>query len=159
MSLYNIEVTKKNGESIALSHYQDKVLLIVNTASKCGFSKQFKELEELYQMFNHNEFEILGFPCNQFGGQEPNDGQGASEFCQLNYGVTFEIFEKVKVKGKEAHPLFKYLTDNTKGLLTDGIKWNFTKFLVNKEGKVVERYASSVNPLEIKERIEELIHE
>ena len=120
--------------------------MIVNTASKCGFTPQFAGLEKLYEKYKDQGFEILGFPCNQFGGQDPGTNDQIGEYCQRNYGVSFPVFAKVDVKGPEAHAIFRYLTNNSKGLLGSGIKWNFTKFLVDKNGQVINRYAPTTKP-------------
>lgn len=140
-----------------LSDYKDKVLLIVNTASECGFTPQFKELQQLYEELHDKGFEILGFPCNQFGKQDPGTDEEIQQFCEKNYGVSFPMFKKVDVKGENAHPLFVYLTNEEKGVLTKDIKWNFTKFLVNKEGVVIERFAPTTKPSSIKDKIEEAL--
>lgn len=158
MSLYDIEVKTIDGESIHLSAYGGKVLLIVNTASKCGFTPQYKELEALYQNLGNEKFEILGFPCNQFGEQEPGDIGEIKRFCELNYGVTFPLFEKVDVKGPNAHPLFKYLCGQKKGIFSEDIKWNFTKFLIDSKGNVVDRFAPTTTPLKLEQKIIELIN-
>ncbi|MDO4536326.1 MAG: glutathione peroxidase [Clostridium perfringens] len=157
MNFYDFSAKKINGEEVKMETYKGKVLLIVNTASKCGFTPQFKELEELYRECKDRGLEILGFPCNQFGHQDPGNNETISEFCTLNYGVTFTMFEKIDVNGDNAHPLYKYLKSEAKGLLGSKIKWNFTKFLVDSNGKVIKRYASTVKPLGIKEDIEKLL--
>ena len=134
-------------------------MLIVNTASQCGFTPQYKGLEQLQNKFSNEEFSVLAFPCNQFGGQEPGTNQEIVEFCSLNYGSTFPIFGKIDVNGDNAHPLYKFLTTEKKGLLgTEKIKWNFTKFLVNKDGEPVNRYGSSTTPEQIETDIEKLIN-
>lgn len=153
MSIYEFTSRKPNGETVDLSQYKDKVLLIVNTASECGFTPQYKELQSVYESYTDRGVVVLGFPCNQFGGQEPGSAEEVEAFCSLNYGVTFPIFEKVDVKGENAEPLFQYLTSETGG----EIKWNFTKFLVDRQGKVVQQYDSKVSPLEIGPDIEKLI--
>ena len=141
MSVYEYQAKTINGEEKSLADFEGKVLLIVNTASECGFTPQFKGLQELYKEIGNEKFEILGFPCNQFGGQDPGSDEEISSFCSANYGVSFPMFSKVDVKGENAHPLFKYLTSEQKGILTEDIKWNFTKFLVDKNGKVVDRFS------------------
>jgi glutathione peroxidase len=134
-------------------------LLIVNTASKCGFTPQYNGLQELQEKFKDSGFSVLAFPCNQFGGQEPGSSEEIQEFCTLNYGINFPIFEKVDVKGEDAHPLFKYLTSEKKGLLgSESIKWNFTKFLINKEGKPIARFAPNTTPEKISKEIETLLN-
>ena len=129
MSFYDFSAKKINGQEVSMNEYKGKVLLIVNTASKCGFTPQFKELEELYKDYKDQGFEILGFPCNQFMNQDPAENSDINSFCQLNYGVTFTMFEKIDVNGKDAHPIYKFLRSKGKGLLGYGAKWNFTKIL------------------------------
>ncbi len=152
-SIYNISVKDNKSNDIPLEKYRGKLLLIVNTASRCGFTPQYGGLQDLYNKYKDKGFEILAFPCNQFMGQEPGTNEEIAEFCRLNYGVTFPIFDKIEVKGKDIHPLFEYLTNESKGLLGKEIKWNFTKFLVSPEGKVLDRYAPSTAP----ERIDAVI--
>ena len=137
-----------------MADYRGKVLLIVNTASKCGFTPQFAGLEKVYQKYKDQGLEVLGFPCNQFGGQDPGTNDQIGAFCQKNYGVSFPMFAKVDVKGPEAHAVFRYLTNNSKGILGNGIKWNFTKFLVGKNGEVLNRYAPTSKPEALEEDIE-----
>ncbi|MBN2604273.1 MAG: glutathione peroxidase [Bacilli bacterium] len=149
MSLYNIEIEKMNSEHISLNNYKGDVLLIVNTASKCGFTKQFGDLEKLYQKYKEQGFKILGFPCNQFLKQDPGSNEEILEFCTLNFGVTFEMFKKIDVKGKNIHPLFDYLVQNSPERVGKKIKWNFEKFLISKEGSVVHRYTSNTEPFDI----------
>lgn len=158
MSIYDFTAISSFQENIAISQYQGKVLLIVNTASKCGFTPQFEGLEKLYKAYQNQGLEILGFPSNQFGNQDPGSQEEIVSFCKLNYGVSFPIFEKVDVKGENAHPLFAYLTQQKKGILgSSEIKWNFTKFLVNREGQVVKRFASTDTPESIEKFILELL--
>ncbi|MGD6831621.1 glutathione peroxidase [Sutcliffiella halmapala] len=158
MSIYEYTAKNLKGIDIPLSEYRDYVVLIVNTASKCGFTPQYEELEQLYQEYRDQKFMILGFPCNQFGNQEPGSEEDINEFCQVNYGVTFPMFAKVDVNGDDAHPLFDYLKENAKGLLgSKAVKWNFTKFLVNRNGEVVDRIASATSPLKMKSDIEALL--
>ena len=157
MNFYDFSAKKINGEEVKMEKYKGKVVLIVNTASKCGFTPQFKELEELYKEYKDKGLEILGFPCNQFAHQDPGNNETINEFCTLNYGVTFTMFEKIDVNGDNAHPLYKYLKNEAKGLLGSKIKWNFTKFLVDSNGKVIKRYGSTVKPLSIKSDIEDLL--
>ena len=154
-SIYQFEAELLEGENKSLSDYEGKVLLIVNTASKCGFTPQFASLEKLYEQYKDQGFEVLGFPSNQFGGQDPGSNEQIGEFCQRNYGVTFPMFAKVDVKGPEAHIVFRYLTNNSKGVLGNGIKWNFTKFLINKKGQVVNRYAPTTKPETLEEDIKQ----
>lgn len=159
MSIYDYSAKTIDQVEVSLNHYKGNVVLIVNTASECGFTKQYKELQELYEQYHEGGLEILGFPCNQFGNQEPGTEEAIQAFCETNYGVTFPLFSKVDVKGEHAHPLFTYLTTEKKGLLTEAIKWNFTKFLVNKEGEVVARFAPQTNPNKLKDTIEQLLNE
>lgn len=153
-NVYQFEAELLEGENKSFSDYQGKVLLIVNTASKCGFTPQFAGLEKLYEQYKDKGFEVLGFPCNQFGGQDPGSNDQIGAFCQKNYGVSFPMFAKVDVKGPEAHVIFRYLTNNSKGILGNGIKWNFTKFLINKNGQVINRYAPTTKPEDIAADIE-----
>jgi len=139
MSVYNFTVENSKGDKVNLADYKGKTLLIVNVASKCGFTKQYKPLEALYEKYKDKDFVILGFPCNQFAGQEPGSNEEIQSFCQLNYGVTFPVFGKLKVNGKEAHPLYVYLKEETGG---GRIMWNFNKFLIDKNGKIIKRYLS-----------------
>ena len=156
--IYDIEVTTIKGEQKNLSEFKGKVLLIVNTASKCGFTPQFKGLEKLYEDYKDKGLEILGFPCNQFLSQDPGSDNEISEFCQLNYGVSFPMFSKIEVNGPNTHPLFAFLKSEAKGMLgTEKIKWNFTKFLVDSEGTVRERYAPKTEPKEISADIDKLL--
>ncbi len=157
-TLYTFSARTLGGEAVGLDQYRDKVLLIVNTASECGFTPQYAGLQALYEKFAGRGFEVLGFPCNQFGKQEPGDATQIGSFCEKNFGVTFPMFEKIDVKGPEAHPLFRYLTGEAPGLLgTEFIKWNFTKFLVDRRGEVVKRYAPKTKPEAIVDDIEALL--
>lgn len=156
--IYDFEAINIKGQPVSLSDFKGKVLLIVNTASKCGFTPQYKGLEKLYQNFKDKGLEILGFPCNQFGAQEKGNDDEISEFCELNYGVSFPMFSKIEVNGGQAHPLYKYLKKQAPGLMgTEGIKWNFTKFLVDQNGKVVKRFGSSTKPQEIEKVIKGML--
>lgn len=157
MKFYNFSARKMNGQEVNMNEYKDKVVLIVNTASKCGLTPQFKELETMYKEYNSRGLEILGFPCNQFANQDSGNNEEIHEFCKLNYGVTFTMFEKIDVNGENAHPLYKYLKNQTKSIFGTKIKWNFTKFLVDRNGNVVKRYAPTVSPLKIKGDIEKLL--
>jgi glutathione peroxidase len=153
-NIYQFEAELLEGENKKFTDYQGKVLLIVNTASKCGFTPQFTGLEYLYEKYKDQGFEVLGFPCNQFGSQDPGTHEEIGSFCQRNYGVSFPMFAKVNVKGPEAHVIFRYLTNNSKGILGSGIKWNFTKFLIGKDGKVINRYAPTTKPESIEDDIQ-----
>ena len=147
MSIYDFEVKTIEGKNTTLGDYKGKVLLIVNVASQCGFTPQYKGLEEVYRQFHAKGLEILGFPCNQFGSQEPGNAQEIKNFCETKYNVTFPLFEKIEVNGAGTHPLYAYLKSEEKGLLgTESIKWNFTKFLVSREGKVLKRFAPQSEP-------------
>ncbi|MEX2462527.1 MAG: glutathione peroxidase [Paenibacillaceae bacterium] len=181
MSVYDYKVKTIQGTEAALAEYMGKVLLIVNTASKCGFTPQYADLQKLYEQFKTQGLEVLGFPSNQFGGQEPGSNEEVNEFCQINYGVTFPLFEKVEVRDGNKHPLFAYLTEqapfagfdqNTvsgkklhdlfttrmpQQLEGNDIKWNFTKFLIDRDGQVVKRFESSVDPLDIAPEIKALL--
>ena len=146
-NLYDIPLKKINGEEVNLEQYKGKVLLIVNTASKCGFTPQFDGLEKLFKEYEEKGLVILGFPSNQFLHQDPGTNSEISEFCQLNYGVTFPMFAKIDVNGPSTHPLYEKLKKDAKGLMgSEKVKWNFTKFLVNKEGKVVKRFPPTAEP-------------
>ena len=157
MSLYEIEVPTLDGTS-TLEAYKGQVLLIINTASGCGLAPQFAQLQTLYETYHEQGFSVLGFPCNQFGNQEPLSAEEAALSCQFNYQVTFPMFGKVLVNGPETHPLFKLLKEETKGLIGSSIKWNFTKFLVDQSGKVVARFASTTSPLSIEKQIKQLLN-
>ncbi|MCY8499815.1 glutathione peroxidase [Bacillus atrophaeus] len=160
MSIYDIEVRTITGEETTLQPFAGKVMIIVNTASKCGFTPQLKQLQELYDTYQQEGLEILGFPCNQFMNQEPGDETSIQEFCKKNYGVTFPMFAKIDVNGAKAHPLFTYLTEQAKGMLgTKAIKWNFTKFVVDKKGNIVGRYSPNTNPKEIEDTVLKLLAE
>ena len=156
--LYQFSADRLAGGSQSLGDYAGQVLLIVNTARPCGFTPQYEGLEALYQRYRERGFVVLGFPCNQFGAQEPGDTDEIASFCQMNYGVSFPMFAKVEVNGDGAHPLYQYLKKAAPGLLgSEGIKWNFTKFLVNREGAVTERYAPASTPETIARHVEELL--
>jgi glutathione peroxidase len=147
--LYDIQVETMSGALKPLSEYEGKPILIVNTASKCGFTPQFEGLEEIYKEYKDKGLEILGFPCNQFLFQDPGSNEDIQEFCQLNYGVTFEMFSKIKVNGKGRSDLYKFLLDNQPDGGSSKIKWNFTKFLISKEGEVIKRFDPTVKPSEM----------
>lgn len=181
MSIYDYNIKTIDGENITLDKYKGKVTIIVNTASKCGFTPQYADLEKVYNNYKENGFEILGFPCNQFANQEPGNNDDVKKFCELNYGVTFPLFEKTDVRGASAHPLFKYLSEGApyRGfnladpngrllhsilnenfpdyLVGNSIKWNFTKFLIDREGKIVGRFEPTVDPLDMIPEIEKLL--
>jgi glutathione peroxidase len=158
MNIYDFQANLLNGTSADLSQWRGKVLLIVNTASECGFTPQYAGLEELYREFKDRGLVVLGFPCNQFGKQEPGSEEQIGAFCIDKFGVTFPLFAKIDVNGDNAHPLFKFLKQQAPGVLgTEGIKWNFTKFLINKDGSVFKRYAPQTKPEEIAGDIERLL--
>ena len=151
-------VTTNRGEELDLSEKKGKVLLVVNTASKCGFTPQYDGLEKVYQQYKDQGFEVLGFPCNQFGGQEPGSAEEIEEFCNVNFGVTFPLMQKIDVNGPDASPLFNWMKGEAKGLMgSTGIKWNFTKFLIDREGNVVKRYGPTDTPERITKDIEMLL--
>jgi glutathione peroxidase len=157
-SVYDFSAQSLGGKPRRMSEFKGKVLLVVNTASKCGFTPQYAGLEQLYEKYKDRGLVVLGFPSNQFGDQEPGPDSEIAEFCQVNYGVTFPMFAKVDVNGDGAHPLFKYLTSTKKGVLgSQAIKWNFTKFLVGRDGKVLERYAPTTKPEDIGPDIEKAL--
>lgn len=145
------------GEEQPLSAYDGNVVLVVNTASECGFTPQYQGLQELHTTYADDGFAVLGFPCNQFGGQEPGDAEEIGAFCEKNYGVTFPLFEKVDVNGDQAHPLFRWLREETSGLMGSAIKWNFTKFLIGRDGTVLKRYGSTTTPQRIAGDIEKAL--
>ena len=157
-SLYDIEVTNVDGHRERLDAYRGQVLLVVNVASRCGFTPQYAGLEELYRKYRERGFTVLGFPCDQFGQQEPGNEAEIKEFCRLTYEVTFPLFSKVEVNGPDAHPLFKYLKNARRGLLgTKAIKWNFTKFLVDRAGTVRRRFGPMVKPARIESHVQRLL--
>ncbi|MFN7738045.1 MAG: glutathione peroxidase [Pirellula sp.] len=165
-SIYDFQAQRLDGSTCHLSQFKDRVLLIVNVASRCGFTSQYRQLQELYDEFvdpNADSAEkhrliILGFPCNQFGGQEPGSEQEIQQFCSLNYGVTFPMFSKIEVNGANTHPLFAFLKEHAPGLLgTEAIKWNFTKFLIDRSGNVIDRFAPSTSPSALRETIQKLL--
>lgn len=157
MNIYDFKAIDIDGREVDFSDYKGKVLLIVNTASKCGLTPQFKELEDLYNNHKDKNFEILGFPCNQFASQDPGNSEEIKSFCLINYGVTFKMFEKIDVNGENAHPIYKYLTSQKGGILNKAVKWNFTKFLVDSNGNVVDRFAPTTSPSKIEEDINKLL--
>lgn len=156
-TIYDFSAEHMDGGLQAFSDYQDKVLLIVNTASKCGFTPQFEGLESLYQQYKDQGLVVIGFPCNQFGAQDPGSNDEIGAFCQKNYGVSFPMMAKTEVNGSDAHPIYKWLKDQKGGVLTDGIKWNFTKFLIGSDGQVLERYAPTTKPEALKNDIEQAL--
>jgi glutathione peroxidase len=156
-NLYDFTATSLNGQDVDLSQYAGKTVLVVNTASKCGFTPQYEGLEKLHEQYADQGLVVLGFPCDQFGHQEPGDETEIEEFCQVNYGVKFPMFAKINVNGSDAHPLFTWLRKAKGGLLGDRIKWNFTKFLIGPDGNVVERYASVTKPEKLKDDIEKVL--
>ena len=158
-NIYNFSCLNQNGDEISLSNYEGKVLLIVNTASKCGFTPQYNELEKLHQKYSDKDFEVLAFPCNQFGKQEPGSDKEIQEFCSLNFNTNFPVFSKIEVNGNEAHPLYNFLTEAMPGLLgLESIKWNFTKFLIDQKGRPIARFAPNTSPEKIEPKIKELLN-
>lgn len=156
-TIYHHTATDNKGNNIPLSDYKNKIILIVNTATRCGFTPQYQELEQLYQQYKQFGFEILDFPCNQFGKQAPENDQQIAQICQLKYKTTFKTFAKINVNGKNAHPLYKHLKKESKGFITNAIKWNFTKFLVDRQRKVQHRFSPLTKPNTIAKYINELI--
>ena len=157
-NIYDICVQDSRGGEVKMSEFKNKTLLIVNVASKCGLTPQYIGLQKIFDEFKDKNFLVLGFPCNQFGGQEPGSDQEISEFCEINYSVTFPIFSKIKVNGPDAHPLFKLLKQDKPGIFrTQSIKWNFTKFLINNSGKIIERFSPRVEPKYIRKEIERVL--
>ena len=157
-SVYDFSAPLLDGRTVSLAQFGGKVLLIVNTASKCGFTPQYAGLEALYREYRERGLEVLGFPCNQFGAQEPGSADEIGTFCERNYGVSFPIFGKIDVNGESAHPLYQFLKKNKPGLFGTGrIKWNFTKFLVNRDGRVVNRFGPSTKPQDLLRPIQELL--
>ena len=157
-TIYDFSAEKLEGGEQSLSDYQGKVLLIVNTASKCGFTPQFEGLEKVFQKYRAQGLVVLGFPCNQFAGQDPGNNSEIGEFCQRNYGVSFPMFAKIDVNGSDAHPIYKFLTKEAKGILgTESVKWNFTKFLVGRDGNVIDRFATATKPEDMAKDIEKAL--
>ena len=157
MGFYDYKAVKMNGQEVSMGDYKGKVVLVVNTASKCGLTPQLKGLEALYKEYKDKGFIILGFPCNQFANQDPGNNKEISEFCLLNYGVTFDMFEKIEVNGENAHPLYKFLKNEKHGVLGKEIKWNFAKFLIDRDGNVVKRFSPTTVPEKIKSDIEKCL--
>jgi glutathione peroxidase len=157
-SIYDFSVNRLDGTPVTLRDFAGKVLLVVNTASKCGFTPQYEGLEALHREYGERGLVVLGFPCNQFGAQEPGTAEQIGEFCRKNYGVSFPMFEKIEVNGAGAHPLYRWLKSNAKGVLgSEAIKWNFTKVLIDRDGRVVERFAPTTKPEDLKPHIEALL--
>ena len=153
-TFYDFEAKKINGQTVSMKAYQGKTIVVVNTASKCGFTPQYEGLEAFYQKYKSQGLVILGFPCNQFGKQEPGTSDEIEEFCEINYGVTFPLFEKIDVNGKDTHPIFKFLKANvSNGIFGSKIKWNFTKFIVNSQGVPVKRFSSTTKPEKMEKSI------
>jgi glutathione peroxidase len=158
MNFYDFEADSLTGEKRSMAEFKDKVVIVVNTASKCGLTPQYEGLEELNKKYKDEGLVILGFPCNQFGMQEPGNAQNIQEFCELNYGVSFPMFSKIEVNGQNAHPLYKYLKSKKGGWFNSAIKWNFTKFVIDKTGKPVERFAPTTKPQDMEPLIKKLLH-
>ena len=156
-SIYDIEVVDIEGQKVSMSKYKNRVLLIVNVASECAFTSQYLGLEKLHEEYSPLGLSILGFPCNQFLSQEPGTEEEIQNFCFSTYGVGFDMFSKINVNGEDTHPLYKFLKENAGGFITDSIKWNFTKFLVDRDGNVIKRYAPSTKPAEIEKDIAKLL--
>lgn len=157
MDFYDFEAERLDGSIEKMEKYKDKTIVVVNTASRCGLTPQYKGLEELYQKYRDKGLVVLGFPCNQFGNQEPGDAHDIKAFCQVNYGVGFPLFAKVDVNGSNAHPIFKYLKSELRGLLGGKIKWNFTKFVIDKTGVPVKRFAPTTTPASMASYIEKIL--
>lgn len=158
-TLYDFKAVRNNGSEFDFADLKGKVVMVVNTASKCGFTPQYKGLEALYQKYKDQGLVIIGFPCDQFAHQEPGDDAQIAQFCEINFGVTFPLMKKVDVNGENAHPVFKYLKSETKGLLGSAVKWNFTKFLVNRDGTRIERFAPVTTPESLDKKIADLLAE
>ena len=156
-TIYDFKALTSNGKELDFDQFRGKVLLIVNTASKCGFTPQFAGLEELNQRYKDKGLVVIGFPCNQFASQDPGNDDEISNFCRINYGVTFQMMKKIDVNGKNADPIFQFLKDRSKNIFSDDIKWNFTKFLVASDGVTVRRYAPTVKPNRMRKDIEEML--
>lgn len=159
LSIYDFKALRNNGEELDFADYKGKVLMIVNTASKCGFTPQYKGLEALYQKYKDQGLVIFGFPCDQFAHQEPGDDAAIAQFCEINFGVTFPLMKKIEVNGDGAHPIYKYLKGEAKGVLGSAIKWNFTKFLINRDGTHIQRFAPTATPESLDEKVAALLAE
>ncbi|MBE5961842.1 MAG: glutathione peroxidase [Lachnospiraceae bacterium] len=157
MGFYQYSARRMNGKIVNMEEFRGKVVLVVNTASKCGLTPQYEELEAIYKEYKDQGLEIIGFPCNQFAKQEKGSNKEIQEFCKLNYGVTFTMFEKIEVNGEHTPPLYQFLKDEKKGICGKNIKWNFTKFLIDRNGNVVHRYAPVTKPFKMKKAIEKLL--
>lgn len=157
MSFYDYSAKLSDGSEVTMAQYKGQVVLVVNTATKCGLAPQFDDLEALHKKYAEEGLSVLGFPSNQFANQEPGDNDQVAKVCRLDFGVTFTLFEKIDVNGENAHPIYQYLKKEAKGTLGDAIKWNFTKFLIDRNGKVVKRYAPTVNPRDIEKDILKLL--
>ena len=157
MNFYDLEAKTLQGETISMNSFKGKTVLVVNTASKCGLTPQYEGLGALYEKYKDNGLEILGFPCNQFGNQEPGGADAIEEFCQVNYGVHFKMFDKIEVNGSNTHPVFKYLKKQLGGTLGSRIKWNFTKFLIDKNGQPVKRFSPLTKPEHLTKYIEKIL--
>ena len=158
-TIYDFKALRNNGQELDFAEFKGKVLMIVNTASKCGFTPQYKGLEALYQKYKDQGFVIVGFPCDQFAHQEPGDDAAIAQFCEINFGVTFPLMKKIEVNGKDAHHIYKYLKAETKGLLGGAIKWNFTKFLISRDGSRIQRFAPVATPESLDEKVAALLAE
>lgn len=157
-TVYDFSANSLDGKPVSLRDFAGKVVLVVNTASKCGFTPQYEGLEALYKQYRERGLTVLGFPCNQFGAQEPGTAEEIGSFCEKNYGVSFPLFEKIDVNGAAAHPLYRWLKSNAKGLLgSEAIKWNFTKFLIDRNGQVIERFAPTTKPEDLQANVEALL--
>ena len=157
-NIYDIHIKDSSSKEVSMSKFEGKTLLIVNVASKCGLTPQYKGLQSLYEEYKDRNFIVLGFPCNQFGGQEPGTNSEINNFCEINYSITFPIFSKIKVNGPDSHPLFKLLKTDKPGIFrTESIKWNFTKFLVSSSGKIIDRFSPQVKPKYIRSEIERIL--
>ena len=157
MTIYDLSFKDTTGSEISLGEFKDKVILIVNTATKCGLAPQFEELEQLHQDYKDKGLVVIGFPCDQFAGQEPETNETMVRVCQINFGVTFQLSEKIHVNGPNTHPIFKYLKDHSKLALGKEIKWNFTKFLVSRDGRTIRRFSPTTKPEAIRQSIENLL--